>query len=554
MNFEIDIVRNMGASNSSLAHLSVLKSSKSPPLHHRCRSIIESYKMVLDNLKRVPKSCSNENTKVNFQTLMMMLDGIDVFDSGIPIEIGVDELDDPVVPFATPMNMVPLQMEVSLSQEDKLQFLLIDIDFNDSYESVATQEFSRGFDGEAERTETVEEQAAGDTEQMDELVADEENVGGLESVQEDAEVVDKIEGHNFAQGWDAFLQEDEEEVTEPIEMAQSRASRAAFSRKGKVSEEENCEVDAMAQSRATEKGKGKMAEQNIPFTVDEEDSRSEFDDSSDEDYVEPDDSGDDEEGYKSTKGINIREGEGPKQYLHGDWYSDPREEDELLSLDGSDDEIGREVDLDTVFFKEGECNMKGKSLIVGMKLRNFRVYREVLRDYCVRNEFDVEYIRNESGRIIMTCKNQNCKWRLHASAIQNTIIFQIKSLKGEHSCAKTFNNKLAKSSYIAKRLEQMIRDNPHVSNDQLRNAINRKCGVEVSSAKVSRAKREAIDKIVGLVVQVENYERWKWFLSVLLEDIGEMESTSKWTFISDRHKGFIEAILELAPYAEHRFC
>ncbi|KAG8383701.1 hypothetical protein BUALT_Bualt04G0041300 [Buddleja alternifolia] len=125
---------------------------------------------------------------------------------GIPIEIWVDEVDDPVVPFATPMNMVPLQMEVPLSQEDKLQFLLTDIDFNDSYESVATQEFSRGVDDEAERTETVEEQVAGDTEQMDKHVADEENVVGLGSVQEDVEVVDKMEGHNFAQGWDAFLQ------------------------------------------------------------------------------------------------------------------------------------------------------------------------------------------------------------------------------------------------------------------------------------------------------------------------------------------------------------
>ncbi|KAG8373351.1 hypothetical protein BUALT_Bualt11G0015200 [Buddleja alternifolia] len=270
--------------------------------------------------------------------------------------------------------------------------------------------------------------------------------------------------------------------------------------------------------------------------------------------------------------------------------------------------------------------MKGKSLVVGMKFENFRVYREALRDYCVRNGFDVEYIMNESGRITVTCKNQNCKWRLYASAIQNTTIFQIKSLKGEHSCAKTFNNKLAKSNYIAKILEKMIRDNPHVINDQLWNAINRKCGVEVSSVKVSRARREAIDKIVGLesmqydllwdycetvrarkpgslillrmkedvepptfdkmymslhvmkqgflsgcrpiigldgcflktlfggqllvavgrdgndnmvpiaiaVVQVENYESWKWFLSGLLEDTGGMDSASKWTFISDR--------------------
>ncbi|KAG8385589.1 hypothetical protein BUALT_Bualt03G0060900 [Buddleja alternifolia] len=499
-------------------------------------------------------------------------------------------------------------------------------------------------------------------------------------------------------------------------MAQSRASRAAVLGKSKVSEEKNSEVDAMAQSRGAEKGKGKMAKQDIPFTVDEEDSRSEFDDSSDEDYLESDDSEDDEEGYKElvdednydgdeelveegnydgfeeleeepnvrtssgtsgavaggdtsgaaafggtsdeedlegefsdspsfilddiegssdddiflgknptkaellkklrkfisqsknqnknhnqtktkkkdkskrlTKGINIREGEGPNQSLHDDWYSDPGEEDELLSLDGSDDEIGEKSGPKHHFFREGEWNMKGKSMVVGMKFENFRVYREALRDYCVRNGFDVEYIRNEAKRVTVTCKNEN--W--------------------VHSYANTFDNKLAKFSYIAKRLEQMIRDNPHVSSDQLRNAISRKYGVEVSSAKVSRAKRAVIDKIVGLdskqydllwdycetvrarnlgslillrrkkdvepptfdkmyvmgrdgndnmvliaiaVVQVENHESWKWFLSVLLEDIGGMDSASNWTFLSERQKGLIEAVAELAPYAEHRFC
>ncbi|KAG8368915.1 hypothetical protein BUALT_Bualt15G0096100 [Buddleja alternifolia] len=264
--------------------------------------------------------------------------------------------------------------------------------------------------------------------------------------------------------------------------------------------------------------------------------------------------------------------------------------------------------------------MKGKCMVVGMKFENFRVYREALRDYCMRNKFDVEYIRNEAGRITVTFKNENCKWRLHASPIQNSTIFQIKSLKGVHFCAKTFDNKLAKFSYIAKR-------------------------VEVSSTKVSRAKRAAIDKIVDLdfkqydllwdycktvrvrnpgslillrrkegiepptfdkmyvslhaikqgffsgcrpiidldgcflktlfggqllvavgrdgndnmvpiaiaVVQVENYESWKRFLSVLLEDIGGMESARKWTFISDKQKRLFASVSELAPYAEHRY-
>ncbi|KAG8377164.1 hypothetical protein BUALT_Bualt09G0140000 [Buddleja alternifolia] len=422
-------------------------------------------------------------------------------------------------------------------------------------------------------------------------------------------------------------------------------SRAAVLGKGKVSEEENSEVDAMAQSRAAEKSKSKMAEQNIPFTVDEEDSRSEFDDSSDEDYLEFDDSEDDEEGYKelveegnydgfeeleeepnvgtsggtsgaaaagNTSGAAAVGGTSDEEDIEGEFSDSPNfilddiegssdddiflgknptkaellkklrkfisydlgEKNEFFRLDGSDDEIGERSGRRHQFFREEEWNMKGKSLVVGMKFEKFRMYKEALRDYC------------------------------------------------------TFDNKLAKSSYIAKRLEKMIRNNPHVSNDQLRNAINRKCEVEVSSAKVSRAKRATIDKIVGLdskqyallwdyceTVRARNpgslillrrkedvepptfdkmymslHAMKQGFLSgcrpiigldgcfmktlfggqllvavgrdgndnmvpiAIAVDIGGMESASKWTFIFDRQKGLIEALSELATYAEHIFC
>ncbi|XP_073130876.1 uncharacterized protein [Henckelia pumila] len=61
---------------------------------------------------------------------------------------------------------------------------------------------------------------------------------------------------------------------------------------------------------------------------------------------------------------------------------------------------------------------------------------------------------------------------------------------------------------------------------------------------------ENIFPISMAVVQVENFDTWRWFISELLEDIG----FGIWTFISDRQKGLLEALNELAPECEHRFC
>ena len=40
---------------------------------------------------------------------------------------------------------------------------------------------------------------------------------------------------------------------------------------------------------------------------------------------------------------------------------------------------------------------------------------------------------------------------------------------------------------------------------------------------------------ITFVVETETKETWRWFLNVLFEDIGSVE-TNKWVFISDQQK------------------
>ncbi|KAL0387458.1 UNVERIFIED_CONTAM: hypothetical protein Sradi_2627600 [Sesamum radiatum] len=123
-------------------------------------------------------------------------------------------------------------------------------------------------------------------------------------------------------------------------------------------------------------------------------------------------------------------------------------------------------------------------------------FRETLRDWCIRGGFDIEYVKNEKVRVTAKCKIEGCNWRIHASPVMNDC-FQIKSIQGAHTCARTYNNKLAKASYLAKRMESAIRDHLNIPVLQLKNTILRKCKMDVSRQKVQRAKREALEKIRG---------------------------------------------------------
>ncbi|KAK7259984.1 hypothetical protein RIF29_25648 [Crotalaria pallida] len=55
------------------------------------------------------------------------------------------------------------------------------------------------------------------------------------------------------------------------------------------------------------------------------------------------------------------------------------------------------------------------------------------------------------------------------------------------------------------------------------------------------------------VVETESKATWKWFLKLLLEDIGDVR-TNRWVFISDKQKGLVEVFQELLDGVEHRFC
>ncbi|KAL0294455.1 UNVERIFIED_CONTAM: hypothetical protein Sradi_6888200 [Sesamum radiatum] len=194
---------------------------------------------------------------------------------------------------------------------------------------------------------------------------------------------------------------------------------------------------------------------------------------------------------KDKKNRNIPETRETESGDHG-WASEAENEDDLVSLEGSE---GSDCEKHPVY-KESS-SMKNLKLVAGMKFENAAQFRVVLRDWCIRNGVDLEFLRNEAARVTAKCKVKGCEWRIHASPVLGGPTFQIKTIKGEHTCARTYDNRLANASYIAKRIEKAIRDHPTIPVQQLKNRILSKCNVDVSRFKVMRAKREALERIRG---------------------------------------------------------
>ncbi|XP_072066900.1 uncharacterized protein [Arachis hypogaea] len=59
--------------------------------------------------------------------------------------------------------------------------------------------------------------------------------------------------------------------------------------------------------------------------------------------------------------------------------------------------------------------------------------------------------------------------------------------------------------------------------------------------------------IAFAVVEAENTDPWKWFLSILHDDLGPVAANG-WNFMSDQQKELAKALHEVMPQAHHRNC
>ncbi|KAL0448808.1 UNVERIFIED_CONTAM: hypothetical protein Slati_1437200 [Sesamum latifolium] len=134
------------------------------------------------------------------------------------------------------------------------------------------------------------------------------------------------------------------------------------------------------------------------------------------------------------------------------WFSDC-EEEQLRSVRGSDDEGERCPEWDEMM------DMGEVDLAVGMKFERRMKCRDVIRDWAVRRGWDLKFLKNGKHLMIATCKNE-CNWKLRASSVMKSTTFQIKSIKGGHTCAHKIMNKQANAKYIGKRIEPFLRYNP----------------------------------------------------------------------------------------------
>ncbi|TXG65658.1 hypothetical protein EZV62_006933 [Acer yangbiense] len=136
------------------------------------------------------------------------------------------------------------------------------------------------------------------------------------------------------------------------------------------------------------------------------------------------------------------------------------------------------------------------SFEAGQILGNVKFTREVIKRYDIQEGFTLKKIKNDRYRYTVTCKNDACDWRLHASCLTDKVTFMIRNLKGGHSmCPRVAENKEATSRWVASVLGNVIGSNPNGNAKSLKNELQERFAVKVDTQTIYRAKKIVLENL-----------------------------------------------------------
>ncbi|XP_059443287.1 uncharacterized protein LOC132175370 isoform X2 [Corylus avellana] len=188
---------------------------------------------------------------------------------------------------------------------------------------------------------------------------------------------------------------------------------------------------------------------------------------------------------------------------------DPQEfidaEDDLVSLprDGDDVPEASQDSQNSPSISELVNGRESQTLAVGQEFPDAQAFRSALVAIAIAMKFELTFIRSDRVRVTAKCASDGCSWRIHASKVQDVETFQIKTLRGEHSCARPerSSHRQANMKWILSCIMDRVRENINYKPKEIMRDIELEYGVLIPYLKAHRARERALELILGMPIK-----------------------------------------------------
>ncbi|KAI3454753.1 hypothetical protein Pfo_011416 [Paulownia fortunei] len=131
-----------------------------------------------------------------------------------------------------------------------------------------------------------------------------------------------------------------------------------------------------------------------------------------------------------------------------------------------------------------------------MIYKDATIFGAALREHSIKKGYDFKFIKNESGRITVVCAD-DCPFRVHASKMQGSKTFQIKSLRERSIHHRRYKLKSATSTWLANKYLNKLINDPQWKPKAMKKAVRKEQSIFVSRNQIYRAKWKALEVIEG---------------------------------------------------------
>lgn len=161
-----------------------------------------------------------------------------------------------------------------------------------------------------------------------------------------------------------------------------------------------------------------------------------------------------------------------------------------------------------------------KNCITGVHQRfnNVHDFRDALYKYSIANGFTYRFKKNEGRRVTAKCKAEGCPWRIHASRVPTTQLFQIKTMNGTHTCragADATTRSQASRKLLSSIVKEKLLETPKCKPKDIAEEIRRDFGIELGYVKAWRALENAKGEFQGSYK--ESFNQLPWLVEKMLE-------------------------------------
>ncbi|KAL7198669.1 hypothetical protein ACSBR2_021053 [Camellia fascicularis] len=138
-------------------------------------------------------------------------------------------------------------------------------------------------------------------------------------------------------------------------------------------------------------------------------------------------------------------------------------------------------------------------LTVGQEFPDVKSCRRALRDTAIALHFEIQTVKSDKTRFTAKCASEGCPWRIHAAKLPGVPTFTIRTIHEEHTCGGIthLGHQQASVQWVAKSVEQSLRENPHYKPKEILEEIHRVHGITLSYKQAWRGKERIIAAVRG---------------------------------------------------------